>query len=99
MGIRKPLFKQIDCDKTGKTRIVDYQEKDMKLPGLFFITVGLFAIAGAILDWDWFMNSRKARFMVRVLTRNGARIFYSFLGLTLFILGLLGIIGVIDLSN
>ncbi|MDJ0636393.1 MAG: immunity 17 family protein [Xenococcaceae cyanobacterium MO_188.B29] len=71
----------------------------MNLPGLFFITVGLFAMAGAIFNWDWFMNSRKARFMVRILTRNGARIFYSFLGLTLFILGLLGTIGIIDMSN
>lgn len=71
----------------------------MNLPSLFFLIVGLFSMAGAILDWDWFMNSRKARFMVRILTRQGARIFYSFLGLTLFILGLLGTIGVIDLSN
>ena len=71
----------------------------MNLPGLFFIAIGIFAMAGAIFNWDWFMNSRKARFMVRILTRNGARIFYSFLGLTLFILGLLGTIGIIDMSN
>ena len=71
----------------------------MNLFGLFFIASGLFSMAGAILNWDWFMNSRKARFMVRILTRNGARIFYGFLGLTLFIFGLLGTIGIVDLSN
>ena len=71
----------------------------MNLPSLFFMAAGLFSLAGAILNWDWFMNSRKARFMVRILTRNGARIFYGFLGFTLFVFGLLGTIGIIDLSN
>ena len=71
----------------------------MNLPGLFFIAIGLFAMAGAIFNWDWFLNSRKARFMVRILTRNGARIFYSCLGITLLVFGVLGTIGVIDLSN
>ncbi len=51
--------------------------------GLFFVGVGVFALAGSICNWDWFMNARKARFMVAILTRNGARIFYALLGLAL----------------
>ena len=71
----------------------------MNLLAFFFMASGLFSLAGATLNWDWFMNSRKARFMVRILTRNGARIFYGCLGLTLFTFGLLGTLGIIDLSS
>jgi Immunity protein 17 len=61
--------------------------------GLLIIGVGVFALAGSICDWDWFMNARKARFMVAILTRNGARIFYALLGLAL------GTLGIIDLAK
>ena len=71
----------------------------MNLVGLFFVAAGLFSIAGAWFDWNWFMNARKARFMVRILSRNGARIFYGCLGLGLLIFGILGTFGIIDFSN
>ena len=45
------------------------------------------------------MNARKARFMVKILTRNGARIFYGCLGIGLLVFGILGTFGIIDLSN
>ena len=60
----------------------------MNLLGLLFVGAGLFAMAGTLFNWDWFMNHPKARFMVRILTRKGARIFYSCLGLGLFIYGI-----------
>ncbi len=62
---------------------------------IIFILVGLFAIAGAIFNWDWFMNSRKARFIVKIFTRTGARIFYLFLGSGIIVLGILFQFGVI----
>ena len=31
--------------------------------GVLCIAGGLFSMAGAICDWEWFMNSRKARGM------------------------------------
>ena len=65
---------------------------------LLFIGVGAFAILGAICNWDWFMNARKARSVVKLLTRNGARIFYGILGLALVVLGVLGAVGIIDMS-
>ena len=71
----------------------------MNLVGLFFIVAGLFSIAGAWFNWNWFMNARKARFIVRILNRNGARIFYGCLGMVLLIFGILGTLGIIDLSN
>jgi Immunity protein 17 len=67
--------------------------------GLLFIGVGVLALAGSVCDWDWFMNARKARFMVTILTRNGTRIFYALLGLALLALGTLATLGLIDLAK
>jgi len=67
--------------------------------GLLFVGVGGFALAGAVCDWDWFMNARKARFMVSLLTRTGARVFYGLLGAGLLVLGLLATTGLIDLPH
>lgn len=50
---------------------------------------GLFSLLGAGLDWEWFMNHRKARFLTAILTRTGARYFYGLLGLALVVLGVL----------
>ena len=48
---------------------------------LLLIGCGLFSLAGAVKNWDWFMEHRKARFMCSLLGRKGARIFYGLLGL------------------
>ena len=67
--------------------------------GLIFVAAGVFSILGAICNWDWFMNARKARSVVSLLTRGGARIFYGILGLLLVVLGVLGATGIIDMSS
>ncbi len=67
--------------------------------GLIFVAAGAFSMLGAICNWDWFMNARKARFMVKILTRNGARILYGILGLGLVVLGVLATMGIIDMSE
>jgi hypothetical protein len=56
---------------------------------------GSFSIAGAYFNWDWFMNSRKARPIVAIFGRAGARIFYALIGVALTMLGLLFAIGVL----
>jgi hypothetical protein len=61
--------------------------------------VGGFTLAGSICDWDWFMNARKAQFVVVLLTRTGARIFYALLGLIILTLGTLAALGLIDLTQ
>jgi hypothetical protein len=55
--------------------------------GLIAIPAGLFSMAGAVFDWEWFMTTRRAQFVVDVLGRQGARVFYFFLGLFLVGLG------------
>jgi hypothetical protein len=64
--------------------------------GLIFIAGGTFSILGAVFDWEWFMNARKARFMVAILTRFGARVFYGILGLALVTFGVLYTLGIVE---
>jgi len=63
--------------------------------GLFFIAAGLFSLAGAVCDWEWFMTHRKARFFVSVFGRTGARIWYALFGIGLAVLGVLFLLGII----
>lgn len=57
------------------------------IPGLILFAIGIFTIVGAIQDWDWFMNHRRARLWVKLFGRNGARIFYMLLGVFLIAMG------------
>jgi hypothetical protein len=54
---------------------------------LFFLFAGLFSIVSAAADWDWFMDSGKARIFVSLFGRGGARIFYILLGIVIIFLG------------
>ena len=75
-----------------------HQESELSVMGWVFIAIGTFAICGAAMDWDWFMNSRRARFFVSVFGRMGARIFYGLLGIALMVFGILAIMGIIQPS-
>lgn len=55
---------------------------------LLLFGAGAFTVLGAVMDWDWFMNSRRARFFVMIFGRTGARIFYGILGLIIMGLSL-----------
>ena len=55
---------------------------------LLFLVAGLFSIAGAVFNWDWFMNNYRARFFVNIFGRDGARVFYVILGLVIIVLGI-----------
>jgi hypothetical protein len=68
----------------------------MNLFGLLIVAGGLFSICGAAFDWDFFLNSRKARLFVSMFGRNGARIFYGILGLVIVILGTLITMGILE---
>ena len=67
--------------------------------GLIIAAAGAFSMAGGIGNWDWFMNSRRARLIVKVFGRTGARTFYGILGIIILVAGILVTIGVIDLSE
>jgi uncharacterized membrane protein YphA (DoxX/SURF4 family) len=61
-----------------------------------FVAIGVFALAGAVFDWDWFMNHPKARVLARALGRGGARIFYGVVGTGFVVGGLLVALGVVE---
>jgi len=67
--------------------------------GFFVIFAGLFSTAGGILNWEWFMNNRKARFISKILTRKGARIFYVVLGIAMVIFGILLTMGFVQTAD
>ena len=58
---------------------------------LILLAGGFFCIAGAVYNWDWFMESKRARYRIRLLSRNGARIFYFVIGIALVAVSFLGI--------
>ncbi|TFH43477.1 MAG: hypothetical protein E4H01_12010 [Lysobacterales bacterium] len=39
----------------------------MNLSGILLVAIGLFSMAGGILNWSWFMNTRRSRLLVRML--------------------------------
>jgi hypothetical protein len=70
----------------------------MNFGAIIFIVVGAVSLGGALYDWDWFMEHRKARLFVRLLGRNGARIFCGLLGAALATSGFLALTGVMRLN-
>jgi hypothetical protein len=51
------------------------------LPAILMMAVGVFCLLGSFKDWDFFMNNRRARIVVSLVGRKGARWFYALLGL------------------
>ena len=65
--------------------------------GSILVLAGLFSMAAAVFNGDWFMNSRRVRFFVSIIGRTGTRILYGVTGVILTMLGILGLLGVIEL--
>ena len=53
---------------------------------------GLFSIAGAVFNWNFFFEHRRARRLVKFIGRNGARIFYILLGIFVIFCGVMFVI-------
>ena len=60
--------------------------------GVLLILAGLFTMAGSMLNWNWFFNSSRARLIVAIFGRQGARIVYGILGILIIIFGILAMI-------
>ncbi len=58
------------------------------IAGVLLILAGLFTLAGVIQNWNWFFNSRRARFIVAIFGREGARIVYGILGIVMVVFGI-----------
>ncbi|QWX84602.1 immunity 17 family protein [Cellulophaga sp. HaHaR_3_176] len=67
--------------------------------GLVFIASGLFSLIASIKDWNFFFGSIKARLLVSIVGRNGARILFGVLGFVIIIVGILSILGKVDLAS
>ena len=63
--------------------------------GLLFAAMGLFSALGALLEWKFFMESRKARRLASWIGRDGARGFYTLLGVVFFGLGVAMVTGLL----
>lgn len=55
---------------------------------IIFVLAGVFSLLSSVKNFDWFFNNSKAKPFVKIFGRNGARIFYSILGIFMIILGL-----------
>ncbi|MGH7138294.1 MAG: immunity 17 family protein, partial [Pirellulales bacterium] len=64
--------------------------------GLILAAAGIFSICGAAFNWDWFIESHKARFFVATFGRTGARIFYAILGIVIVVIGVLMALGLVS---
>lgn len=55
---------------------------------LFLLLLGLFSVAGGVLNWEWYFQNYKAKLVVSILGRTGARAFYILLGAFLMACGI-----------
>lgn len=67
----------------------------MNPSGLLLVAIGAFVACAAGFDWDFFMNNYKARGVVWLFGRNGARIFYGLIGVGFIVGGLLVAVGLL----
>ena len=71
----------------------------MNTAGFILIAIGLFSLAGGLFNWGWFMQTRRARAMVRTMGPKWARAFYMLLGIVVIVFGILLVLGVIGGSK
>ncbi len=55
--------------------------------GIVAISIGLFLICSAVVNWNWFYSLRTARWLQQLFGKNGARLVHVLLGLILIALG------------
>jgi uncharacterized membrane protein HdeD (DUF308 family) len=64
--------------------------------GCFAIAFGILLIVGAKHNRDQFMNMWRGKFMIKLLSREGARLYYFIAGIASIIVGILLVSGVFD---
>jgi hypothetical protein len=65
--------------------------------GIVIALVGVVLVGGAVFDWAWFMENRRAVRLTRIVGRTAARAIYVALGLGGVITGILMTVGLLDL--
>ncbi len=61
----------------------------MRMLGIAFLVCGLIVLAGAGLQWKWFMQSGRVQRLVRLMGKGKTRFVYAVIGLFLALLGAL----------
>ena len=59
---------------------------------IIMVLSGLFSICGAIFNWDFFFENYKARPVVKLIGRTGARVFYVLVGLFCIFCGIMFVV-------
>ncbi|MBN1440728.1 MAG: immunity 17 family protein [Anaerolineales bacterium] len=60
---------------------------------VILVGAGLYCLAGAVFDWEWFLGGRRSEIFVRILGRLGARFLYALVGLLVAGIGIAGALG------
>jgi hypothetical protein len=55
---------------------------------LVISAVGCWLVAAGLRDWPWFWNNSRARVVVFLIGRRGARVFYVTMGAGFIVLGI-----------
>jgi hypothetical protein len=66
------------------------------LIGSILGVVGIVTLAGAIKNWDWFFGGHRAWIFVKLVGRDGARLFYGVLGVAMLAGGVAFATGVLE---
>lgn len=76
------------------------QEEKMKefFISLALLLIGIFSIGGSYFNWEFFFNNRKAKRLVNIIGRKGARVFYFVLGLIFVTAGAVSLVTGINIS-
>ncbi|MFM9966246.1 MAG: Imm17 family immunity protein [Planctomycetaceae bacterium] len=94
------ISKPLEDPKSGSAnKDVDFMEESPRLFGVLFLLSGLFGLWGSATDNDWFMSHRKARGLISLVGRDGARIIYGIMGVGFTVLGTLVALGIVVLRN
>ena len=92
--IQRILIKRSKIYRIDRPQARNQGRNTMDFVDVLLILAGAFSLLGGILDWDWFMNGRKAQLIVKLFKRTGARVFYGLIGIVLIAAGLLPLFGV-----
>lgn len=65
----------------------------MNPAGFLFAIAGLFALAVAVCNWNWFFRRQQSQALVIIFGRDGARLVYGVVGTAVLLLGMMHALG------
>ena len=72
--------------------------KNSLIAQVAFILIGLFSMAAAYFNWDWYFEWRNSRWFVNLIGRPAARVFCLVTGVGLVVVGGLAMAGAVELD-